>query len=75
MDSLLIGSAQSWLDIAAATLGPLIAFMVGFEDACHRHLAYGPAETTAPLRRTTQVSASHRGEPGTCYVTRRSPCE
>jgi hypothetical protein len=33
MDSLPIGSAQSWLDMAATTLGPLIALIVGFEGA------------------------------------------
>ena len=33
MDSLLTGSAQSWLAVAAETLGPLIALIVGFEGA------------------------------------------
>jgi hypothetical protein len=33
MDSLPIGSVQSWLDVVAATLGPLIALIVGFEGA------------------------------------------
>jgi hypothetical protein len=33
MDSLPIGSAQSWLAVAATTLGPLIALIVGFEGA------------------------------------------
>ena len=33
MDSLPIGSVQSWLDMAAATIGPLIALLVGFEGA------------------------------------------
>ena len=31
MGSLLTGSVQSWLAVAATTLGPLIALMVGFE--------------------------------------------
>ena len=41
MDSLLTGSAQSWLAVAAETLGPLIALIVGFEGAdwfLRRHL-------------------------------------
>jgi hypothetical protein len=33
MDTLPIGSAQSWLAVAATTLGPLIALIVGFEGA------------------------------------------
>ena len=33
MDSFPIGSAQSWLAVVAATLGPLIALIVGFEWA------------------------------------------
>jgi len=33
MDSLPVGSAQSWLDVAASTIGPLIALIVGFEGA------------------------------------------
>ena len=33
MDSLPIGSVQSWLAVAAETLGPLIALIVGFEGA------------------------------------------
>ena len=33
MDSLLIGSAQYWLDVAVATIGPLTALIVGFEGA------------------------------------------
>ena len=33
MDIIPIGSAQSWLDVAAMILGPLIALMVGFEGA------------------------------------------
>jgi hypothetical protein len=33
MDSLLTGSVQSWLAVAAATLSPLIALIVGFEGA------------------------------------------
>lgn len=31
MDSFFTGSVQSWLAVAATTLGPLVAFMVGFE--------------------------------------------
>jgi len=51
MDSLLIGSAQSWLDIAAATLGPLIALIVGFAgtDWFLRRRLGEPCEQ-APLR-------------------------
>jgi hypothetical protein len=33
MDSLFSGSVQSWLVVAAATLSPLIALIVGFEGA------------------------------------------
>ena len=33
MDSLPIGSVQSWLAVVVATLGPLVALMVGFEAA------------------------------------------
>ena len=33
MDSLPIGSVQSWLAVTVTTLGPLIALMVGFEGA------------------------------------------
>jgi hypothetical protein len=33
MDSLFTGSVQSWIGVAAATLGPLIALIVGFEGA------------------------------------------
>jgi hypothetical protein len=33
MDSLPIGSAQSWLAVAVTTLGPLVALIVGFEGA------------------------------------------
>jgi hypothetical protein len=33
MDNLLTGSVPSWLAVAAATLSPLIALMVGFEGA------------------------------------------
>ena len=33
MDSLPIGSVQSWLEVVVATLGPFIALMVGFEGA------------------------------------------
>jgi hypothetical protein len=31
MDSFPIGSVQSWLAVAATTLSPLIALIVGFE--------------------------------------------
>jgi hypothetical protein len=33
MDSLPIGSVQSWLAVVVATLSPLIALIVGFEGA------------------------------------------
>ena len=33
MDSFFTGSVQSWLPVAAATLSPLIALIVGFEGA------------------------------------------
>jgi hypothetical protein len=33
MDSLPIGSAQSWLAVVVASLSPLIALIVGFEGA------------------------------------------
>ena len=33
MDSLPVGSMQSWLAVAVATLSPLIALIVGFEGA------------------------------------------
>jgi hypothetical protein len=33
MDSLPIGSVQSWLAVVAATLSPLIGLIVGFEGA------------------------------------------
>jgi hypothetical protein len=33
MESLLTGSVQSWLTVVSATLGPLIALIIGFEGA------------------------------------------
>jgi hypothetical protein len=33
MENLVTGSVQSWLAVAATTLGPLIALIVGFEGA------------------------------------------
>jgi hypothetical protein len=33
MDSFFTGSVHSWLAVAAETLGPLIALIVGFEGA------------------------------------------
>ena len=33
MDSFFTGSVQSWLAVAATTLSPLIALIVGFEGA------------------------------------------
>jgi hypothetical protein len=33
MDSLPIGSVQSWLAVTVTTFGPLIALIVGFEGA------------------------------------------
>jgi hypothetical protein len=33
MDSLPVGSVQSWLAVATATVSPLIALMIGFAGA------------------------------------------
>ena len=33
MDSFFTGSVQSWLAVVVATLGPLVALIVGFEGA------------------------------------------
>jgi hypothetical protein len=51
MDSLLTGSAQSWLAVAAETLGPLIALIVGFEGAdwLLRRRQLGQTGAHAPL--------------------------
>jgi len=49
MDSLPIGSVQSWLDMAAATIGPLIALIVGFEGADWFLRRLGVACDAAPL--------------------------
>jgi hypothetical protein len=51
MDSLPIGSVQSWLAVAATTLSPLIALIVGFEgtDWLLRRRQLGRTGAHAPL--------------------------
>ena len=51
MDSLPVGSMQSWLAVAVATLSPLIALVVGFEGAdwLLRRRQLGQTGAHAPL--------------------------
>ena len=72
MDSLLIGSAQYWLDVAAATLGPLTALIVGFEGAdwfLRRRL--GEASEHAPLGEPRAPATGRRGPALLGHIGRR----
>jgi hypothetical protein len=54
MDSLPIGSVQSWLAVVVATLGPLTALIVGFEGAdwfLRRRLGEVCDHAPSPFRR------------------------
>jgi hypothetical protein len=73
MDSLLTGSVQSWLAVAAATLSPLIALIVGFEGAdwllrrrlgevCDHAPLEGVGARTTVQRPTGKWSSSAGGE-------------
>ena len=64
MNSLLTGSVQSWLAVAATTLSPLIVLIVGFEEADWL------------LRRRLGEACEHArlgGEPGARAIDDRAP--
>jgi hypothetical protein len=73
MDSLPIGSAQSWLDVAATALGPLIALIVGYEGAdwfLRRSPVRGAITRHWRAPRATTTDSRTTGPASLCSFTR-----
>ena len=60
MDSFFTGSVQSWLPVAAATLSPLIALIVGFEGV--RQASRAAIELPTAKSATTLLGFPSRGD-------------
>ena len=75
MDSLFTGSVQSWLAVAAATLSPLIALIVGFEGV--RQASRAAIELPTAKSATTLLRLLSSGDATRLPSTQYSPdaCE